>query len=73
MRVAGFAEKDCLKTQAAAYGFLDNPHAFYREIAFRRGLTLAESLAQVFYQRILAAGNAAQPAFNFLGNIHVMG
>ena len=29
--------------------------------------------AHVFYQRILAAGNAAQPAFNFLGNIHVMG
>ena len=63
---ASFAEKNCLKSQSAADGFFDNPHAFYGKITFRRRLTLTERFAQVFDERVLSAGNAAKAGIGFM-------
>src|ERR1041384_6095327 len=66
VRASGIAEKYGLKAQAAADRFLDHADAFHGQVAFRRRLTLAERFTQIFDQRILAAGNAAQAGIRLM-------
>ena len=70
MCITGVAEEDCLKTQSAADGLFDDPDAFHGNIPFTGWLALAEGLAQVFDQRVLAAGNAAQAGIGLALNCH---
>ena len=70
MGAAGVAEKDGLKAQAAADGLFDDPVAFHGNVAGGGGLALGEGLAQVFDQRVLAAGDAAEPGIDLMLESH---
>ena len=56
------AEEDGLKAQAAADGLFHGANAFYGDVTLAGRDTMFKGFAQLFYQRILAAGYRAQTA-----------
>lgn len=56
----GLSDEQRLDLKSAADGFLDQPDPFNRAESVN-GLALAESLAKLFDERVLSAGNGAQP------------
>src|SRR5882724_2449361 len=70
MSAPGFTEKDGLEAQPAADGLLNDPESLHGNVAFAGWFALAEGLAQVFHQGILAAGYRAQAGFGFIPDSH---
>ena len=62
-----FREEDGAQAQAAADGFLDQFDALDGDRAVLGGFGLGEGAAQVFDQRVLAAGDGAEPFVRRVG------